>query len=65
MSAKRIKKNDANASPEEDFEAFVWESLARLCEGQVKIIQDISNLKGKVQLNLHNLHKVYNSQPKF
>ena len=50
-STKRGKKNVATVAPEEDFEAFVRESLARLCEGQDKIMQDISNLKAKVQLN--------------
>ena len=39
MSTKRGKKNDPTVAPEEDFEAFGRESLARLCEGQGKIIQ--------------------------
>ena len=55
MSTKRGKKNDPT---EEDFEAFVRESLARLCEGQGKIIQDISNLKAKVQFNEAALGKI-------
>ena len=58
MSTKRGKKNDPTVAPEEDFEAFVRESLVRLCEGQDKIIQDISNLKAKVQLNEAALGKI-------
>ena len=58
MSTKRGKKNDPTVAPEEDFEAFVRESLARLCEGQNKIIQDITNLKAKVQLNEAALGKI-------
>ena len=48
---KRGNKKQPTDASEEDFEAFVRESLARLCEGQEKIIQDISKLKAKVQLN--------------
>ena len=50
-STKRGNKKQPTDASEEDFEAFVRESLARLCEGQEKIIQDISKLKAKVQLN--------------
>ena len=54
-STKRGNKKQPTDASEEDFEAFVRESLARLCGGQEKIIQDISNLKAKVQLNKLNL----------
>ena len=49
MTSKRGNKKQPTDTSEEDFEAFVRESLARLCEGQEKIIQDIANLKAKVQ----------------
>ena len=58
MSTKRGNKKQPTDAPEEDFEAFVRESLARLCEGQGKIIQDISNLKAEVQLNEGALDKI-------
>ena len=38
---KRGNKKQPTDAPEEDFEAFVRESLARLCEGQEKIILEI------------------------
>ena len=58
MTSKRGDKKQPTATSEEDFEAFVIESLARLCEGQEKIIQDITNLKAKVQLNEGALAKI-------
>ena len=58
MSTKRGNKKQPTDAPEGDFEAFVRESLARLCEGQGKIMQDISNLKAKVQLNEGALDKI-------
>lgn len=57
-STKRGNKKQRSDASEEDFEAFVRESLARLCEGQHKIIQDISKLKAKVQLNEGALGKI-------
>ena len=57
-STKRGNKKQPTDASEEDFEAFVRESLARLCEGQEKIIQDISKLKAKVQLNEGALDKI-------
>ena len=57
-STKRGNKKQPSDAFEEDFEAFVRESLARLCEGQDKIIQDISKLKAKVQLNEGALGKI-------
>ena len=56
MSTKRGKKNDPTVAPEE---YFVRKSLARLCDGQDKIIQVISNLKAKVQLNEAALGKIF------
>ena len=56
-STKRGNKNQPTDALE-DFEAFVRELLARLCEGQEKIIQDISKLKAKVQLNEGALDKI-------
>ena len=50
-STKRGKEKQPTDAAEEDLEAFVRESVARLCEGQEKIIRDISKLKAKVQLN--------------
>ena len=57
-STKRGNKKRPTDAPEEDFKAFVRESLACLCEGQEKIIQDISKLKAKVQLNEGALDKI-------
>ena len=57
-STKRGNKKQPTDASEEHFEAFIRESLARLCEGQEKIIQDISNLKAKVQLNEGALDKI-------
>ena len=57
-STKRRNKKQPSDASEEDFEPFVRESLERLCEGQVKIIQDISKLKAKVQLNEGALDKI-------
>ena len=57
-STKRGNKKQPTDAPEEDFEAFVRESLARLCEGQEKITQDISNLKVKGRLNGGALDKI-------
>ena len=57
-STKRGNKKQPSDASEEDFEAFVRESLARLCEGQDKIMQDISKLKAKVQLNEGALGKI-------
>ena len=58
MTSKRGKKKQPTNTSEEDFDAFVCESLARLCEGQEKIIEDIKNLKAKVQLNEGALDKI-------
>ena len=58
MTSKRGNKKQPTDTSEEDFEAFVRESLARLCKGQEKIIQDITNLKAKVQLNEGALDKI-------
>ena len=57
-STKRRNKKQPSDASEGDFEAFVRESLARLCKGQGKIIQDISKLKAKVQLNERALDKI-------
>ena len=57
-STKRGTKKQPTDASEEDFEAFVRESLARLCDGQEKIMQDISKLKAKVQLNEGALDKI-------
>ena len=58
-STKRGNKKQPTDASEEDFEAFVLESLARLCEGQEKIIQDISKLnEAKLQLNEKALDKI-------
>ena len=47
----RGSKKPSSDAPEEDFETYVRELLTRLCEGQNKIIQDISSLRAKVQSN--------------
>ena len=57
-STTRGNKKQPTDAPEEDFEAFAQESLALLCEGQDKIIQDILKLKAKVQLNEGALDKI-------
>ena len=57
-STKRGNTKQPSDAPEEDFEAFVRESLACLCEGQDKIMQDILNLKAKVQLNEGALDRI-------
>ena len=57
-STKRGTKKQPTDASEEDFEAFVRESLARLCDGREKIMQDISKLKAKVQLNEGALDKI-------
>ena len=57
-STKRGNKKQPTDASEEDFEAFERESLARLCDSQEKIIQDISKLKAKVQLNEGALDKI-------
>jgi len=48
---KRGSKKLSSDSLEEDFETYVRELLTRLCEGQNKIIQDISSLRTNVQTN--------------
>ena len=54
----RGSKKPSNDAPEEDFETYVRELLTRLCEGQNKIIQDISSLRAKVQSNEAALEKL-------
>ena len=51
-ATKRGKqKQQAEVPEEQDFETFVRGSLGQLSKGQKQIIQDISNLKAKVELN--------------
>ena len=50
LTTRGSKKLSTDA-PEEDFETYVCELLTRLCEGQNKIIQDISSLRTNVQSN--------------
>jgi len=57
-ATKRGNKKQSTDAPEEDFQAFVQESLARPCEGKEKIILDISKLIAKVQLNEGALDKI-------
>ena len=66
-STKRGTKKQPTDAAEQDFEAFVRESLTRLCEGLEKIIQDISKRKAKVHLSEGALVKIsiYEPQPKF
>ena len=63
MSAtKRGKqKQQAEVSEEQDFETFVRESLGQLSKGQKQIIQDISNLKAKVNESLTRFFNTFNS----
>ena len=50
-SNKRGKPKQSAGALEEDFEAFVSESLTNLCSGQSRIMQDISKLQDKVRGN--------------
>ena len=50
-SNKRGKSKQSGEALEEDFEAFVRESLTNLCSGQSRIMQDISKLQDKVRGN--------------
>lgn len=50
LTTRGSKKLSSDA-PQEDFKTYVHELLTCLCEGQNKIIQDISDLKAKVQSN--------------
>lgn len=52
------KGKQTQDTTEDDYEAFVRESLANLSKGQEKIIQDFSNLKDKVHLNEAALAKI-------
>lgn len=49
LTTRGSKKLSSDAP--EDFETYVRELLTHLCEGQNKIIQDISSLRTKVQSN--------------
>ena len=66
----RGSKKLSRDAPEGDFDTFVRELLTRLCEGQNKIIQDISSLRVKVQsneaaINGQAFETIYDPQPNF
>lgn len=63
-SNKQRKLKQSAGALEEDFEAFVRESLTNLCSGQSRIIQDISKLQDKVRGNevaLDTISKKFNT----